>query len=97
VIKDDNNADAIPFSYAGHGPKQPKWPAPPPAPSYDLSLIPPPSYLVSLKDLTWEELISRLYLLETSPSLPSDSSSPKTASLETDMALDPNASSSRLL
>jgi hypothetical protein len=84
----------IPFSYAGHWPKQPKQPAPPPAPTYDLSQIPPPSYSVSLKDLTREELISRLYLLEMPPSPPSDSSSPETAFLKTDMPLDPDASSS---
>jgi hypothetical protein len=95
VIEDGNDADAIPFSYAGHWPKQPKWPAPHPAPTYDMSLIPPPFYLVCLKDLTREELISHLYLLETSPSLTSDSSSPKTASLKTDMALYPDTSSSR--
>jgi hypothetical protein len=96
VIKDDNDSDTISFSYARHWPN---WPAPPPAPTYDLSLIPPPSYSVSLKDLTGEELISclYLYLLEAPSFLPSDSSSPQTASFKTNMALKPDASSSRPL
>ncbi len=52
----------------------------PPPPQYDLSLIPPPSYSVSLKDLTQDELISRLYSVEfqESSSAPPNSLSHKT-------------------
>jgi hypothetical protein len=56
VSEDDQDADdTIPVTYACHWPKQPLLS---PSPQYNLSLIPPPSYSVSLKDLTWDELIS---------------------------------------
>jgi hypothetical protein len=56
VIEDDQDANnTIPVTYAHHWPKKPLSP---PSPQYDLSLIPPPSYSVSLKDLARDELIS---------------------------------------
>ncbi len=53
VIEEDNNdvpSDILP-TYASHWPKKPPMP---PSPAVDLSLIPPPAYLVSLKDLNWD-------------------------------------------
>ena len=63
VITDDND-DVPPKvlpTYVSHWPKKP--PAPP-APPLDVPFIPPLSYSVRLKDLTWDELIQRLYSLE---------------------------------
>ncbi len=60
VIEDNETDDNFP-SYTGHWPKQPK---PPPLPSYDLSLIPPPAFTISLKDLSWDELIRQFYTVE---------------------------------
>jgi hypothetical protein len=62
IIEDDQDANnTIPVTYACHWPKQPPSP---PSPQYNLSLIPPTSYSVSLKDLTRDELISQLYSAE---------------------------------
>jgi hypothetical protein len=79
VIKDDQDDEAIPFSYIGHWPTQ--LPSPPP-PKFDLSLIPPPAFLVHLKDLTWNKMISRLYSVEmqaTHPGLESTADGPTPA------------------
>jgi hypothetical protein len=81
VIEDDQDVDnTIPVKFACHWPKQLPLP---PSPQYNLSLILPTSYLVSLKDLTWDELISQLYSVEfpeSSSPLP-DSSSHKTVTV----------------
>jgi hypothetical protein len=61
VIEGDHNDKDIPLTYTGHWPKQPPLPLPL---IYDLSLIPPLAFLVSLKDLMRDELISQLYLVE---------------------------------
>jgi hypothetical protein len=67
IIKDKDeskadNKDVIPDgvlpTYASHWPKKPPTP---PSPTIDLSLIPPPTYLVSLKALSRDELIQHLY------------------------------------
>ncbi len=78
VIEDDQDADnIIPVICTGHWPKQPLLP---PSPKYNLSLIPPPSYSVRLKDLTLDKLISWINSVEfpESSSHPPASSSHKT-------------------
>ncbi len=60
-----DNEDVIPDgvlpTYASHWPKKPPTP---PSPTIDLSLIPPPMYSLSLKALSRNELIQRLYSVE---------------------------------
>ncbi len=60
-----DNKDIIPDgvlpTYASHWPKKPPTP---PSPAIDLSLIPPPTYSVSLKALSRDELIQCLYSVE---------------------------------
>jgi hypothetical protein len=57
-----DNEDVIPDgvlpTYDSHWPKKPPTP---PSPTIDLSLIPPPTSSVSLKALSWDELIQHLY------------------------------------
>ncbi len=60
VIKDYNDNNYLP-TYAPHWPKKPPTP---PLPAYNMSLIPPLAYSVSLKDLDWDALIQRLYSVE---------------------------------
>ncbi len=67
VIEDYNDNDYLP-TYAPHWPKNPPTPL---SPAYNISLIPPPAYSVSLKDLDWDALIQRLYSIElTAPPRP---------------------------
>jgi hypothetical protein len=61
AIIEDNKTDDILPTYTGHWPKQPK---PPPSPSYDLSLIPPPAFTISLKDLSQDKLIKHFYTVK---------------------------------
>jgi hypothetical protein len=67
IIEDEDeskadNEDVIPDgvlpTYASYWPKKPPMP---PSPTIDLSLIPPPTYSISLKALSRDELIQRLY------------------------------------
>jgi hypothetical protein len=52
--------------FANHWPKKP--PMAPPH-KFDLSMIPPPAFLVNLQDMDWDEFIRCLYLAEsTKPS-----------------------------
>jgi hypothetical protein len=70
IIEDEDkseadNKDVIPDgvlpTYASHWPKKPPMP---PSPTIDLSLISPPTYSVSLKALSQDELMQRLYSVE---------------------------------
>ncbi len=61
VIEDYNNNNNYLLTYAPHWPKKPPTP---PSPTYNMSLIQPPAYSVSLKDLDRDALIQRLYSIE---------------------------------
>jgi hypothetical protein len=54
AIIEGNERDNILPTCVGHWPKQPK---PPSSPNYDISLIPPPAFTISLKDLSWDKLV----------------------------------------
>ncbi len=61
TIEPDKDSDAQ-LSFTSHWPKRPPLPWHPPL---DMSLLPPSPYTQSLKDLNREELIQRLYMLES--------------------------------
>ena len=67
LIEPDDGLDDQP-SFASHWPKRPSSP---PHPPLDMSLLPPSKYTKSLKDMDQEELISRLYSLESQQDQPS--------------------------
>jgi len=67
LIEPDDGLDDQP-SFASHWPKRPSSP---PHHPLDMSLLPPSKYTKSLKDMDREELISRLYSLESQQDQPS--------------------------
>jgi hypothetical protein len=61
VVKDQDNHDDVMPTYAAHWPKMPLAPS---TPTYNMSLIPPPTFSTCLQDLNRNKLIQRIYSLE---------------------------------
>jgi hypothetical protein len=70
TIGDHEEEDDCLPTYAAYWPKKPHTPQ---SLKYDMSLIPPPAYSVSLKDLDHDALIKRLYSIKYTSSPPDNS------------------------